>query len=207
LNLLMGQECWASQQKEETMPRKAATALDRVYQLKITLKGSKPPIWRRVEVADDITLARLHAIIQAAMGWTDSHLHMFSLGRISYGMPDPNYDEDVLDEQRYKLKQLLSEPKQKLSYEYDFGDSWTHEVLLEKVLPSEPGATYPRCTAGKRACPPEDCGGVWGYADFVQAIADPEHPEHEELLEWVGGEFDPEQFDLAEANAALHPLR
>jgi hypothetical protein len=185
------------------MPRKTAPAPSRVYQLKITLKDCKPPIWRRVEVADNITLAQLHAIIQVAMGWTDSHLHMFSLGRTSYGVPDPNYDEDVLDEQRYKLKQLLSEPKQKLSYEYDFGDSWTHEVLLEQVLPPEPGATYPRCTAGKRACPPEDCGGAWRYADFVQIIADPEHPEHEELLEWVGGEFDPEQFDLAEANAAL----
>lgn len=189
------------------MPRKAAAAPSRVYQLKITLKESKPPIWRRVEVADDITLARLHQIIQAAMGWTDSHLHMFSVGRVSYGVPDPDYDEDVRDERRHRLSQLLIAPKQKVSYEYDFGDSWTHEVLLEKVLPPEPGATYPRCTAGKRACPPEDCGGVWGYADFLEAIADPEHPEHEELLEWVGGEFDPEQFEIAEANAALGSLR
>jgi hypothetical protein len=190
----------------EMPPRKAA-APSRVYQLKITLKGSKPPIWRRVEVADDITLAKLHHIIQAAMGWTDSHLHMFSFGRVSYGVPDPGYDEDVRDERRYKLSQLLVAPKEKLFYEYDFGDSWTHEVLLEKVLPPEPGATYPRCTAGKRACPPEDCGGVWGYAEFVEAIADPEHEQHEELLAWVGGEFDPEQFDVGEANAALRPLR
>ena len=189
------------------MPRKAAAAPSAVYQLKVTLKDSKPPIWRRVEVADDITLAKLHRIIQAAMGWTDSHWHMFSLGRTSYGVPDPDYDEDVRDARRYTSNQLLTEPKQKLSYEYDFGDSWTHEVLLEKVLPPEPGATYPRCTAGKRACPPEDCGGVWGYAEFVEAIADPKHEQHEELLEWVGGAFDPEQFDIAEANAALRSLR
>jgi hypothetical protein len=191
--------------KEELMPRKVAPK--RIYQLKITLKDSKPPIWRRIEVADDVTLAKLHAIIQAAMGWTDSHLHMFSIGRTSYGVPDPDYDEDVHDERRVKLSQLLTEPKEKLSYEYDFGDSWTHVVLLEQVLTPEPEAAYPRCTAGKRACPPEDCGGVWGYADFVEAIADPEHEQHEELLEWVGGEFDPEAFDLAQANKALRRLR
>jgi Plasmid pRiA4b ORF-3-like protein len=188
------------------MPRKAV-APGRVYQLKITLKDGKPPIWRRVEVADDITLARLHHIVQVAMGWTDSHLHMFSLGRTSYGVPDPDYNEDVRDERRYKLNQLLTAPKQKLSYEYDFGDSWTHELLLEQVREPEPGATYPRCITGKRACPPEDCGGVWGYAEFLEAIADPEHPEHDELLEWVGGEFDPAAFDVDEVNAGLRGLR
>jgi hypothetical protein len=184
------------------MPRKP-TAPTRVYQLKITLKDSKPPIWRRVEVSDSVTLDKLHAIIQAAMGWTDSHLHMFTLGRVSYGVPDPNYDEDVRDERRAKLNQLLTEPKQKLSYEYDFGDSWTHVVLLEQVREPEPGVRYPRCTAGKRACPPEDCGGIWGYASFLEIIADPEHPEHDEMLEWAGGEFDPELFDLEEVNATF----
>lgn len=188
------------------MPRKAA-APGRLYQLKITLKGSKPSIWRRVEVADDVILARLHAIIQAAMGWTDSHLHMFSVGRASYGVPHPDDESDVHDERRVRLNQLLTAPKQKLTYEYDFGDSWTHEVQLEKVLAPEPGATYPRCTGGKRACPPEDCGGVWGYADLLEALADPEHPEHDELLEWVGDTFDPEQFDLAEVNANLRRVR
>jgi hypothetical protein len=193
--------------KEVQMSRKAAAAPSRVYQLKITLKGSKPPSWRRIEVADDITLARLHHIIQASMGWTNSHLHMFNVGRTSYSVPDPDYDEDVRDERRHKLNQLLTAPKQKLSYEYDFGDSWTHEVLLKKVLTPEPGVSYPRCTAGKRACPPEDCGGVWGYADFLEAIGYPEQEQHNELLEWVGGEFDPEQFEIAEANAALRRLR
>lgn len=184
------------------MPRKAA-APTRVYQLKITLKDSKPPIWRRVEVPDDITLSKLHAIIQAAMGWTDSHLHMFTVGRTSYGVPDPSYDDDVRDERRVKLNQLFTEPKQKFSYEYDFGDSWTHMVLLEQISESVPGVRYPRCTAGKRACPPEDCGGIWGYADFLATITDPENPEHDDMIEWVGGEFDPELFDLDEVNAAL----
>ncbi|PDV97796.1 plasmid pRiA4b ORF-3 family protein [Candidatus Chloroploca asiatica] len=185
------------------MPRKAAAVPSRIYQLKISLKDSKPPIWRRVEVADNVTLATLHMIIQTAMGWTDSHLHMFSVGRVAYGVPNPNYDEDVRDERRFKLNDLLTAPRQKLSYEYDFGDSWTHEVLLEKLLAPEPGVSYPRCTAGKRACPPEDCGGVWGYANFLEAISDPEHPEHEDLLEWIGGEFDPEEFDLAAVNEML----
>jgi len=188
------------------MPRKAAAAPSRVYQLKITLSDSKPPIWRRVEVADRITLAQLHDIIQTVMGWTDSHPHIFSVGRVSYGVPDPVFDEDVRDEWRYKLNDVLTAPKQKLSYEYDFGDSWTHEVLLEKVLAPEPGVSYPRCTAGNRACPPEDCGGVWGYADLLEAIGDPKHEQHDESLEWVGGEFDPEQFDVAEVNAALRRL-
>jgi hypothetical protein len=188
------------------MPRKAA-APRRIYQLKITLADSKPPIWRRVEVADDITLAQLHKIIQAVMGWTNSHLHMFTAGGVSYGVPDPDDFMEVRSERQARLNELLAAPKQKLNYEYDFGDSWTHEVLLEELKEPEPGVSYPRCIAGKRACPPEDCGGVWGYADFVEAITDPNHPEHDELLEWVGGEFDPEQFDLAEANAALRSAR
>jgi hypothetical protein len=188
------------------MPRKAA-APKRVYQLKITLSDSKPPIWRRVELPDDVTLARLHAIIQEAMGWSDSHLHMFTLGQTFYGVPDLDDEQDIGDERKAKLNQLLTAPKQTLRYEYDFGDSWTHVVLLEQVREPEAGVRYPRCTAGARACPPEDCGGVWGYTSFLEAIADPEHPEHDELLEWVGGAFDPEQFDLAEANAALHALK
>lgn len=184
------------------MPRKAA-APTRVYQLKITLKDSKPPIWRRVEVPDDITLARLHMIIQVAMGWTNSHLHMFTAGGVHYGVPHPDDEMEIRDERRIKLNQLLAVPKQKLAYEYDFGDSWTHEVLLEQVREPEAGVTYPRCTTGKRACPPEDCGGVWGYADFLEAITDPNHPQHDNLLEWAGGEFDPVACDLAEINRSL----
>ncbi|RRR70870.1 MAG: plasmid pRiA4b ORF-3 family protein [Candidatus Viridilinea halotolerans] len=189
------------------MPRKVSTAPHGIYQLKITLKGSKPPIWRRVEVAEDITLDTLHRIIQAAMGWTDSHLHAFTANGISYGVPDMDDFMDTQDESASRLHTIISTPKQHLLYEYDFGDSWEHHVVLEKILAPEVGTHYPRCTAGKRACPPEDCGGIWGYANFLQAIADPEHPEHEEMLDWVGEAFDPEYFDLADANTMLQRWR
>jgi hypothetical protein len=185
------------------MPRRSVSP-SQIYQLKITLKDSKPPIWRRIEVPGTITLAQLHQIIQAIMGWYDYHLHQFTVGQIRYGVPDPDDFEEVRDERRVKLNQLLTEPKQKLIYEYDFGDSWEHVVLLEKALLPEQGVDYPRCTAGKRAGPPEDVGGVWGYDSFLEAIRDPQHPEHDQMLEWVGGEFDPEEFDLAALNEALH---
>ena len=188
------------------MPRRPASP-NQIYQLKITLKDSKPPIWRRVEVPDTVTLAQLHQIIQVAMGWYDSHLHQFTVGRAHYGVPDPDDFEEVRDERRVTLDQILTGPKQKLVYEYDFGDGWEHVVLLEKAVPPEPGVPYPRCTAGKRACPPEDVGGVWGYESFLEAIRDPQHPEHAEMLEWVGGEFDPELFDLAAVNKALRTGR
>jgi hypothetical protein len=186
------------------MPR-ATAAPERIYQLKVTLRGSKPAIWRRVEVADSVTLAKLHSILQTAMGWYDSHLHQFVVGDAYYGVPHP--DMDVRDERRFKLNQALTAPKQKIVYEYDFGDSWEHEIVLEKVLAPEPGATYPRCTDGKRACPPEDCGGIWGYAELLEAISDPEHPEHEEMSEWLAEDFDPEAFDLDEVNVQLRRVR
>jgi hypothetical protein len=184
------------------MPRRSTTP-GQIYQLKITLKDSQPPIWRRVEVPDTVTLAQLHQIIQAAMGWYDSHLHQFTIGRVRYGVPDPDDFEEVRDERRARLNQILTAPKQKLVYEYDFGDGWEHIVLLEKVISPEQGTNYPRCTAGKRACPPEDCGGVWGYESLLEAIRDPEHPEHTEMLEWAGEEFDPELFDLPMVNKML----
>lgn len=177
-----------------------------LYQIKVTLRGSKPPIWRRLLVSSDITLRKLHQIIQAAVGWWDYHLHQFIIGGQYYGEPHPDYDGwvDMRDERRIKLKQIP--PGEKFIYEYDFGDGWEHEVLVEKALLSEPGQAYPVCIKGKRACPPEDVGGIWGYADFLEAIGDPTHEEHEEYLEWVGGEFDPEAFDLEEINEALKAL-
>lgn len=180
-----------------------------IYQIKVTLKHCKPPIWRRVEVPGNINLAKLHHILQAVMGWEGYHLHQFIADGIYYGEPHPDYDvwgSEMYDEKRVKLNQLAPEEKFKFIYEYDFGDSWEHELLVEKISPPEKGVSYPRCIKGKRACPPEDVGGVWGYDSFLEAIADPNHPEHEELLEWTGGEFDPEAFDLEEINAALSHL-
>ena len=182
--------------RTEKMPsQKSAPS---VYQLKVTLKHSKPPIWRRLQVTADTTLYELHIVLQVAMGWTDSHLHQF----IAHGQyySDPLFELDVIDESRARLSQLVTGIKDKFIYEYDFGDSWEHEILVEKVLTPEAKTHYPRCVKGKRACPPEDCGGVWGYEDFLEAIQDHDHPVHEDLLEWIGGEFDPEAFDVDEVN-------
>jgi hypothetical protein len=180
-----------------------------VYQIKVTLKGSKPPIWRRLLVRSDITLGDLHPIIQAAFGWWDYHLHQFIVGRIYYGEPHPDYFDyvDMHDEQDVTLGQIAAGEGFKFRYEYDFGDSWLHQVLVEKVLPLEPGQDYPVCIKGRRACPPEDVGGISGYYGFLEAIQDPDHEEHDSYLEWVGGEFDPEAFDLEEVNQALDALR
>ncbi len=177
----------------------------RIYQLKVTLLGLRPPVWRRILVPSNVSLPRLHDILQIAMGWTDSHLHAFSVDGRSFGEPDP--DLDMENERSWRLNQLLKQPKDKLVYEYDFGDNWQHQVLLEKILEPEPGVSYPVLVAGKRAAPPEDVGGIWGYAEFLDAIADPSHPEHEEYLDWVGEEFDPEAFDVEEANRALAYVR
>jgi hypothetical protein len=178
-----------------------------IYQIKVTLKDSKPPIWRRILVRSDITLAALHRILQAVMGWWDYHLHQFIVGQTYFGQPHPDYGFEMRDERRVRLNQIAPSEGSRFVYEYDFGDSWEHILLLEKVLEPEPGQQYPVCVKGKRACPPEDVGGVWGYEGFLEAIGDPDHPEHEEYLEWIGGEFDPEEFDLDAVNEALRALR
>ena len=187
------------------MPPKASMASPS-YQLKITLQNTKPPIWRRLQVRAGMTLPRLHDTIQIAMGWTDSHLHQFIIGGVAYGLPDPEFGDDMRSEQRVKLDRVIAAEKDRLVYEYDFGDSWTHLILLEKILPPDPNVHYPRCLAGKRACPPEDVGGVWVYAAFLEAIGSRDHPEHEEMLDWCGGAFDPEAFSLDEVNQALRGL-
>jgi hypothetical protein len=186
----------------------AIPATERVYQFKITLMDSHPPIWRRIQVKDG-TLDRLHEHIQTAMGWANSHLHHFRIGEQHYGDPElmqENFEEfGYLDSMATKISDILpkSDKRLRFEYEYDFGDSWNHEVLFEKIVPAEPGRKYPLCLEGARACPPEDVGGVWGYADFVEAIRNPEHEEHEGMLEWVGGFFDPEKFDPATATKAM----
>lgn len=187
-------------------PRKSATS-QTVYQLKITIKGAKPPIWRRVQVLDTTTLQQLHHVIQLAMGWTDSHLHQFTINGVDYGQPLPEYDFNVRNEKTAKLSQLVTGEKFKFLYTYDMGDSWDHEILVEKVLLREADRRYPTCLTGKRACPPEDCGGVWGYAEFVAAIQDQEHPDHQQMLEWVDGYFDPNEFDLDEVNHQLTVIK
>ncbi len=177
-----------------------------VHQLKVTLRGSTPPIWRRVQAPSDITLGDLHVILQAAMGWWEGHMHQFIVGQTYYGEPGDEEDDWGLttrDEDGVRLRQVLPREGSKLVYEYDFGDGWEHVVLLEKVLPPEPGAAYPRCIAGRRACPPEDSGGIWGYLHLIEVLADPSHPEHDEMREWAGADFDPKAFSLDEINERL----
>jgi hypothetical protein len=184
-----------------------STTNDPIYQIKVTLKDSKPPIWRRIQVRSDTTLGELHHVIQAVMGWEDYHLHQFTVGRTYYGIPEPGFDfEDVRDERRVKLSQIVTGENFRFLYEYDFGDGWEHVLLVEKILPPKPGQQYPVCIKGRRACPPEDVGGIWGYYGFLEAIQDPDHPEHEDYLEWIGGEFDPEAFDLDAVNRALRAM-
>jgi hypothetical protein len=192
------------------MPARKPRTEAQIYQLKITLKNTKPPIWRRVQVPHDISLATLHDIIQDTMGWEDCHMHQFKIGKIYFGLSYPDDFDGITttkDEERATLGEVIVKPKTKFVYEYDFGDSWEHEVVLEKMLAPEPGVKYPRCIDGKRACPPEDCGGAWGYAGFVEAIQNPKHPEHEDMMEWIGDSFDPEAFDLEKVNRALRRIR
>ena len=176
-----------------------------IYQIKVTLKDSKPPIWRRLQVMGDTTLNSLHLILQEAMGWEGYHLYQFIVGQTYFGEPDPDFDAE--DDSKVKLSQIVRREKQKFTYEYDFGDSWLHEILVEKILPPEPGVHYPFCLKGKRACPPEDCGGVWGYDDLLETIKDPGNEEYEEMMDWLGGEFDPEAFDLDSINQRLKGMR
>ena len=180
----------------------------RVYQLKMTLADIRPPIWRRVLIAADTKLPRLHRLFQVVMGWENYHLHAFVVGEVTYGEPDPDFDEPgILSERRVRLMTIAGEEKTSFIYAYDLGDGWRHEVEVETILPAEPRALYPLCTAGKRACPPEDCGGPWGYASFLEALADPAHEEHEPFRQWIGGVFDAEGFDLNAVNRALRKVR
>lgn len=174
-----------------------------IARIKVSLRHIRPSIWRRIEIRADAKLIELHRLLQVAMGWTDSHLHQFEQHGIYYGQSDPEFGLRRVSERRALVQDLLREPKDRLRYDYDFGDSWEHDVVLEAFTDAEPGVRYPRVVGGKRACPPEDVGGVPGYADFLEAIADPAHPEHAEWVEWVGARFDPEDFDVEAANGGL----
>ncbi len=176
-----------------------------VYQLMVTLRGTEPAIWRRLLV-QDTTLDRLSDYLIAAMGWMGGHLHLFMAGGKYYGIPDSEWNENLLDEDTVKLSDIVSAKQRGFIYEYDLGDSWQHEVLVESIGPPEPGRRYPVCLEGGLACPPEDVGGIGGFYEFLEAIGDPDHPEHEYLLEWAGGSFDPEAFDLDQVNQALRAI-
>lgn len=171
------------------------------YIMRVTLQGSKPPIWRRFQVDSKMTLGELHEVPQIAMGWTDTHLHRFTISGIQYGEPLPELDLFFEDEKSITLDQVVNQPGDTFGYEYDFGDGSEHQIKVEKIVPLS--ISYPECLAGIRACPPEDCGGIWGYHNFLLAISDPRHEDYDHLLEWIGGSFDPELFDLDSTNEML----
>ena len=176
-----------------------------IAQIKVSLLNVELAIWRRLEVPPEITLARLHVALQAAMGWQDYHLHAFRIREIEYGVPNPDYEPmgvPLKDDRRTTLRSLVS-VDESFVYEYDFGDGWEHEILVEAVLAPRPRTRYPRVVDGARACPPEDVGGTPGYVAFLDAVADPRHAEHASVLDWAGGSFDPEAFDIDAANREL----
>lgn len=179
------------------------------YQLRVSLRYLKPEIWRRLVVPDIATLAQLHRLLQIVMGWTDSHMHEFRIGKTSYGTPDSEWADmnPTLNEKRYTLTAVVGDRLKKFDYLYDFGDGWEHEVRIEKRLTGAEMPSRSQCTAGANACPPDDVGGVPGYCDFVAAVLDPKHPEHRELLQWYGAPFDPYRFDIDAVNAQLKRIR
>ena len=167
-----------------------------IAQIKVTLLGvSKPPVWRRLQLRADTRLDRLHGLIQAAFGWEDYHLHSFTCGQEEFGPADPDLDLDFNNERDITLGELIGGVGDRLRYTYDFGDNWEHEILVEQLLDPDPETRYPALIAAKGACPPEDCGGVWGYANLKEVLADPSHEEHQDMLEWLGldnaNELDP----------------
>lgn len=178
-----------------------ATNNSQIYQFQITLKEIKPKIWRRIQVPSGYNFWDLHVAIQDAMGWQDYHLNQFTIinpktGKKEFiGIPDDEDFEKIIPGNKAKISKYFVFPKDKANYEYDFGDGWEHEVILEKVLPVIEGSKYPQCIAGERACPPEDCGGIYGYENLLEIIRDPKHKEYKETIEWLGKEFDPEDFD------------
>ncbi len=175
-----------------------------VYQLKVTLQGLQPPVWREIQVTSETTLAELHLVIQIVMGWEGGHLHAFDIAGTSYGRTDVDRVNEWESDQ-IELRQLISNQTLKFSYAYDFGDDWQHEILVEKVLPYDLDISYPLCLQGQRACPPEDCGGVWGYTELLEVLQDPQNPEYKERLEWAGP-LDPEAFNLDTVNQELSSL-
>jgi len=181
---------------------------DQVCQFKITLKGTRPPVWRRIQVPETYTLWDLHVAIQDVMEWDDYYLHLFEMidpstaMKVEVGIPEEVYGEwgETLPGWKEKIVDWFTMENRKTDYTYDFGDNWEHKIELEKILPREKSVKYPICVKGRRACPPEDCGGIWGYEEFLEAMKDPKHEQHKEMMDWIGGKFDPEHFNPEEVH-------
>ena len=191
-----------------TKPGASTAPARTVHTIKVTLAGSQPPIWRRLQVPSTMTLRALHDVLQVAFGWEDYHMWVFETPLGRYGLPDR--DLEISSAAAKRLGQVAPHKTDRLGYTYDFGDDWEHIIAVEAISNPEPGIAYPRCLTGRRACPPEDCGGIWGYGYLIEILTDPAHEEHQERLEWLGldspSQFDPSAFDPAQANTALAGL-
>ena len=172
-----------------------------VYVVKVTLLGTSPPIWRRILVPREITLQHLHLTLQSVMGWTNSHLHQFVVQRQRISDPRSRVRTKVANENGTRLGELIWTVGARLLYEYDFGDGWQHELLLEEVLLGDESFQQ-ICVAGERCCPPEDCGGPQGFAELLKAMADANHPDHKDVCAWLG-DFAPESFSKEQINRRL----
>jgi hypothetical protein len=191
------------QSKRSSARRPKEAAKTAIYQLKVTLRHVTPPIWRRLVVSGDILLSELHHVLQISMGWFDSHLYDFRYQRNRYG--DLTLLEEVIDDSETSLCQVARRKGNQLVYTYDFGDNWEHEVLVERIDQCSAPAV-PRCIGGRNACPPEDCGGVFGYLNLLESLTDPNNPNHDEARDWVDEDFDPKRFDVATVNSLLMKL-
>jgi len=180
---------------------KTARQADSIISLKVALRDVGPPIWRRLLVPARMTLGDLHHAIQAAMGWEDAHLHVFDIAGRQYG--DPREVDDAADEARLTVDGVLRSGVSRFTYTYDFGDDWEHSIVIEGKRPAVDGQAYPACVAGRRNCPPEDCGGGWGYQELLAVLSDPAHPRRHEWLEMLGDDFDPEAFAVEAADARV----
>jgi hypothetical protein len=173
--------------------------------LKVTLIDSQPPIWRRVQVESGVALDRLYHKLQIVMGWNNSHMHGFRVPQRTKPGSRPRWlPIESTDEKATRLTDLLRRPRDRCAYDYDFGDGWEHQILLEEIIARVPSARYPMILTGRGACPPEDVGGLPGYYHFLNVMNDPRHPEHDDMLEWVGGKFDPTGFNAHDVNRAFH---
>ena len=178
------------------------TMTKQIYQIHVSLTDIEPKIWRGLLLYSDIFLIDFHRIIQTAMGWTNSHLHQFKAGKMDYA-PAEFEIENSKNSRTIKLNSILKKEKSKILYEYDFGDGWYHEIVLQKIIEDDEKGQIPRCIGGNRNCPPEDCGGIGGYIELLRTISNPKHEDYKSMMEWLGGEFDPEYFDIDNINKQL----
>jgi hypothetical protein len=179
----------------------------RLVRMKVTLEEVRPSVWRRLLVPAGFTLRRLHRVLVDSMGWHDSHLHQFVIRGNYYGKTDPEFELARRDERLHNLEHVLALGVRGFRYEYDFGDGWMHRIAIEKVEEAEGRPLKPVCLAGERACPPEDSGGARGYAELLNVLSDPSHPDHEDSKTWAGLRFDPERFDIDHVNRLLAKIR